>query len=166
MSSKEDDFPPISKSSLTPIEQGNAELIQPRHPNFSKLNKLEQFEVFMEEMVNRDPRQSLDLFLVETGISKKEYNRLVKHEDYVNEMHDRSLREKFAPYLPAIYDAMGREAANGDMTAIKTALQSGGKIGPENMTLINQNLLNMGRDELEQELKLLMDEVKSRGEEE
>ena len=53
-------------------------------------------------------------------------------------------------------ETLGREAANGDDSKIKSALQVTGAIAPDNLTLVNQNIMKMTPDEMKIEAEKIV----------
>ena len=89
------------------------------------------------------------------GIPHDTYKLITKESNYIKTVHDKSMRMNLVPHLPAIYGKLGEDAEFGDAAAIKMAMQTGDKLNPENVTLINQNLVHMDMSQLVKELEQL-----------
>ena len=107
-------------------------------------------------MVHRAEDCAVEQMIRDMGITYPEYKVIIASQDYLKLLKDKSTREKFAPYIPHIMETMGREAAAGDDSKMKSALQVMGSIAPDNLTLVNQNIMNMTDDELKVETEKLL----------
>ena len=94
------------------------------------------------------------------GISMDDYKLITSESNYTDMIHDKSYKMVLMPYIPRAYKKLGEDAEFGDAQAIKMVMQTGDKLSPEKVTLINQNLIHMDVNQLVKELDQLKIEAK------
>lgn len=153
----DDPFPP----SPPEISMHIPEVLPPiKYPDFSELHHQEKLEILTDAMLIRDPSEGIEVMFRDYGITQEQYKDIIANPEYVKLLRDKSTREKFAPFIPTIFETLGREAANGDDSKLKAALQTIGTLAPDNSVFINQNIQKMTDEELALETEKLLLELK------
>ena len=144
----EDPFPPADPEYSLKIPEVLAPI---RHPDFSSKNHQDKMEIIVDEMLIRDKNTSVEYMLSMMGVTLDEYKAVVADKEYIRLLKQKSTSEILAPFIPAMFEELGRGAANGDDTKMKNMLQTIGSMIPENVTLQNIVLNNMSDKELAME---------------
>jgi hypothetical protein len=127
------------------------------YPDFGDLRYEEKLEILTDAIVILRGRP-LELILRDTGISREEYKELIEDSQYINMVKDKSTKECLIPYVPAMFETLGIKAAEGDPSAVKHTLQTIGTLAPADV-LVNQNLMNLSDEQIEQETKMLLEDL-------
>lgn len=134
-----------------------------KYPEFSELPLNKQIDILTDEIASDVDGRSIEMVLEEVGATQDDYFKIIRDKNYAKMMHDKSYTYKMLPHLPSVYERLGQEAAGGDKVAMKLVLQTGDKLSPENVTIINENLLHMDTSQLKKELAQLMLEAEELG---
>ncbi len=131
-----------------------------KYPKFSKLDRDQKMEILTDEMLMHNPTEGVEVMLRDCGISHEQYKEIIADKEYVKLLRDKATREKFAPYIPRIFEQLGIGAANGDDSKLRSALQTIGSMSPENATFVNQQFVNMSDEQLALETEKLLKELR------
>ena len=131
------------------------EVIPPKYPGFSEFTQKKKVDILSTEIAFKDC--SLETILIRLGITYDEYKQLCVETDILDLVVKKS-RARVMPYIPEAYEALGRDAADGDPVKLKLLLQATKELDVEG-TIQNQNLMHMDNAQLLKELKQLQIEA-------
>lgn len=142
------------------------EVIEVKYPDFEDYPLKKQLDLFTDEMAMNDGAMSTEVLLMKLGVNRDTYKKLIKESNYLKLVHDKGFAMRTAPHIGNAYETLGRNAVDGDAAALKMIMQTGDKLNPESVTLINQNLQHMDAKQLLKEAKQLQLELKELDEDE
>jgi len=152
-----DPFPP------KPVEYSMhlPEVLPPiKYKEFDDLHYEDKLEILTDEMVHRPEGTAVQILLRDLGISEQEYKEIISNDEYPKMLKQKTIRERALPEYPYVIKTMTEGAVDGDDTKMKSYLQVVGSVAPDNLTLVNQNIMGMTDAELALETEKLLRELK------
>jgi len=132
------------------------------YPSFDTLRPSERLDLFTDIQAN-NPNDPIELVLRRAGVDWGMYKSIIDESDYIKMLHIKCISRRLGPRLSKIYDKMGEGAEQGDPVMMKMVMATDPNKGPESVTHINQQLVNMSNSELLKELEHLQAEAKELG---
>ncbi len=130
-----------------------------KHPSFDLLRPSERLDLFTDIQAE-SPGEPIEIVLRKAGISEKVYKEIIDDSDYMLMLHRKCISRRLGPSMAKVYDVVLEGALAGDAAMVKTIMGTGANLSPDNVTLVNQNLMNMSTPELMKELEFMQDELK------